>query len=191
MQKLAAAALGVAAILVPGTINAGEQTAKSKLAPSPVEKKEESNFLSFWDGRLVIDVEERIRGEIRENNRDFDSSVHDDNDDSWLLNRFRLGLAVRPVSWLKLYGQTQDSREAFSDRANIPGIHGAEGDDIFDLRQGYVAIGDVKKFQGQWVEALTAYQQSLDIVGKLAASDPGNAGWHSRTCRPAWRRSAT
>ncbi len=45
-----------------------------------VEKKE-VNPLSFWDGRLVLDIEERIRGEIRENNRDFDSSFHDDNDD--------------------------------------------------------------------------------------------------------------
>src|SRR5437879_5390324 len=77
---------------------------------------------------------------------DFDSSVDDDNDDAWLLNRFRLGLAVKPVSWLKIYGQTQDAREAFSDRANIPGVRSAEGDDEFDLRQAYVAIGDTKKF---------------------------------------------
>ena len=83
---------------------------------------------------------------FRENNRDFDSSIDDDNDDAWLLNRFRLGLAVKPVSWLKLYGQTQDMREAFSDRRNIPGVRGAEGDDAFDLRQVYVSLSDVKKF---------------------------------------------
>ena len=68
----------------------------------------DSNFLSFCDGKLVLDLEERIRGEVRENNRDFDSAAHDDNDDSWLLNRFRIGLAFKPVSWLKIYGQTQD-----------------------------------------------------------------------------------
>ncbi|MBA3651470.1 MAG: alginate export family protein [Chthoniobacterales bacterium] len=95
---------------------------------------------------MIFDLEERIRAESRENNRDFDSSAHDDNDDSWLLNRFRLGLAFRPVTWLKLYGQTQDSREAFSDRANVPGIRGAEGDDIFDLRQAYISLGDIKRF---------------------------------------------
>lgn len=100
----------------------------------------------FWNGRLVIDLEERIRGEVRENNRDFDSSLHDDNDDSWLLSRFRVGLACKPVSWLTIYGQAQDSREAFSDRANIPGVRGAEGDDIFDLRQAYIALGNLKKF---------------------------------------------
>lgn len=118
--------------------------------PPPVKKKEtekkEPNPLSFWDGRLVFDLEERIRFEGRNNNRDFNAAVDDDNDDAWLLNRFRLGLAVKPVSWLKLYGQTQDLREAFSDRANIPGVRGAEGDDEFDLRQAYVAIGDTKKF---------------------------------------------
>jgi hypothetical protein len=134
-------------VLLPTELLAGTITAETKdSAPPPVVKKQEKNFLSFWDGRLILDIEERIRGEVRENNRDFDSSVHDDNDDSWLLNRFRLGLAFKPVSWLKIYGQTQDSREAFSDRANIPGVRSAEGDDIFDLRQAYVSLGDAKKF---------------------------------------------
>jgi hypothetical protein len=142
----------LAALMITGlssTLWAGEPVA----SPSPkatkkevkVEKKE-ANPLSFWNGRLVFDIEERVRGEFRENNRDFDSTIDDDNDDAWLLNRFRLGIAVKPVSWLKIYGQTQDVREAFSDRANIPGVRGAEGDDIFDLRQAYIALGDVKKF---------------------------------------------
>ena len=109
--------------------------------PPPVTKIPEGNFLSFWDGRLVIDIEERVRVEWRENTRDFDSSISDDNDDSWILNRFRFGLAVKPVSWLRVYGQSQDSREADSDRANIPGIRSAEGDDQWDLRQGYIALG--------------------------------------------------
>jgi hypothetical protein len=144
--------LGLAAvfsILLPITLTAGDQPDAKSTKPPPVEKKKETkeaSLLSFWDGRLVFDIEERIRGEIRENNRDFDSSINDDNDDSWLLNRFRLGLAVKPVSWLKVYGQMQDVREAFSDRANIPGIHGAEGDDEADLRQAYISLGDVKKF---------------------------------------------
>src|SRR5881275_3119771 len=79
-------------------------------SPPPVKKKEtvklekkEPNPFSFWDGRLVFDLEERVRGEMRENNRDFDAGRHDDNDDAWLLNRFRFGLAVTPVSWLKFY----------------------------------------------------------------------------------------
>jgi hypothetical protein len=124
---------------------AGETPPSNEKQTVKVEKKE-SNPLSFWDGRLVFDLEERVRIEYRENTRDFDSALDDDNDDSWFLNRFRLGLAVKPVSWLKFYGQMQDVREAYSDRANIPGVRGAEGDDAADLRQGYIAIGDVKKF---------------------------------------------
>jgi hypothetical protein len=42
--------------------------------------------------------------------------------------------------------QLQDSREAYSVRPNIPGVQGAEGDDEFDLRQAYIALGDLKKF---------------------------------------------
>ncbi len=130
----------------PDLLLAGDQVPPKSSAPTTTEKKEDPSLLSFWEGRLVFDIEERVRGEIRENNRDFDSSVRDDNDDSWLLNRFRLGLSLKPVSWLKLYGQTQDAREAFSDRSNIPGVRGAEGDDEFDLRQAYIALGDLKKF---------------------------------------------
>ena len=114
-------------------------------APAQIETRaedKETNVLSFFGGRVVFDVEERVRVELRENNRDFDSSVDDDNDDSWLLNRFRIGLALKPVSWLKIYSQTQDAREAFSDRSDIPGVGGAEGDDAFDLRQFFLSIGD-------------------------------------------------
>ncbi len=82
---------------------------------------------------------------MRDNNRDFDSSVDDDNDDAWLLNRFRFGIALKPVGWLKIYAQAQDARKAFSDRANIPGVRGAEGTDAFDLRQAYISIGDLKR----------------------------------------------
>jgi len=146
LRRIALAAALLA--LLPITLTAGDQPDAKATAPPPVEKKEakEKSLLTFWDGRLIVDIEERIRGEVRENNRDFDSSIDDDNDDAWLLNRFRIGLAVKPVSWLKIYGQGQDVREAFSDRANIPGVRGAEGDDAFDLRQAYISLGDVKKF---------------------------------------------
>ena len=81
-------------ILAPLTVRAGDQLAAQPPPPPPVTKIPEGNFLSFWDGRLVIDIEERVRVEWRENCRDFDSSIRDDNDDSWILNRFRFGLAV-------------------------------------------------------------------------------------------------
>jgi hypothetical protein len=179
LNKVLRRRLGIAvavSVLLPMTLTAGDPDAKS-VPPPPIEKKKETketSLLSFWDGRLIFDIEERIRAEIRENNRDFDSSINDDNDDSWLLNRFRLGLAVKPVSWLKVYGQMQDVREAFSDRANIPGIHGAEGDDEADLRQAYISLGDVKRFP----LLLTVGRQSISYGDSRLVADSkwGNFG---------------
>ena len=110
------------------------------------ERKIESPLLSFADGRVQFDVEARARFEVRNNNRDFDDSINDDNDDSWLLTRFRLGVAIKPLPWLKLYAQGQDVREIDSDRPNIPGVRGTEGGDEFDLRLGYVEVANYKAF---------------------------------------------
>ncbi len=186
IRKLTAAALNIAAILTPVTLAAGEQAFESKSTPPTVEKKKESDFLSFCDGRLVIDIEERVRGEVRDNTRDFDSSKVDDNDDSWLLNRFRFGLAVKPVAWLKLYGQSQDSREADSDRTNIPGVRGAEGDDEWDLRQGYAAVGDLKSFP----LLLTFGRQSITYGdGRLVGDSRwGNFGRTFDAIRLRWEK---
>jgi hypothetical protein len=121
--------------------------AKDKVVLEPkIETKPEQKGLVFWDGKLTIDIEERLRFEARDNNRDFDSSINDDNDDSWLLNRARIGIAVKPTSWVKFYAQGQDTREWDSDRPNIPGVHGTEGGDEFDLRQAYVEFADYKQF---------------------------------------------
>lgn len=144
LQRAVTIAIAMTFLLLQGNhLRAGEAVTKTEPAPAP--KPAETSLLSFADGKIVFDVEERVRFEVRNNNRDFDSSVDDDNDDAWLLNRFRFGIAVKPVGWLKIYAQTQDAREAFSDRANIPGVRGAEGTDAFDLRQGYIAIGDLKR----------------------------------------------
>ena len=104
------------------------------------------NPLSFYDGKLTFDVQERIRGELRENNFDFNSANNVATDDVWLLQRFRVGFMVKPDSWLKAYVQGQDTREFESKRKSVPFVLGAEGDDPFDLRQGYVEVGDPAKF---------------------------------------------
>jgi hypothetical protein len=184
--------LGLAAafsILLPLTLTAGEQLDAKSTSPPSVEKKKEAkegSLLSFYDGRIVFDIEERIRGELRENNRDFDSSINDDNDDSWLLNRFRLGLAVKPVSWLKVYGQMQDVREAFSDRANIPGVRGAEGDDEADLRQAYISLGDLKQIDFQ----LTVGRQAISYGDSRLVADSrwGNFGRTFDAVRLRWEK---
>ncbi len=99
------------------------------------------NPLSFAEGRMVFGVENQSRFEYRENTFDFNSGADTTNDDSFFLNRFRLSLQLKPADWLTFYVQGQDSREFGSNRANIPGVLGAEGDNPFDLRQGYVEIG--------------------------------------------------
>ena len=102
-------------------------------APAPVPQPAERKLIT-WD------VQERVRWEIKDNAFDFNSGVRTINDDNWVLNRFRLGIGVQPTDWLKVYAQVQDSREWLSDRADIPGVLGAEGDDSFDLRQAYIEL---------------------------------------------------
>ena len=138
-----------------------EQAAKTIVHPTP------ESPLALFGGALTFDIEERLRFETRNNNRDFDDSINDDNDDSWLLNRFRFGLAVKPSSWLKLYGQLQDTREWNSDRPNTPGIRGTEGDDNFDLRQAYVEFANYKAFP----LGLTIGRQRLSYGGERLIAD--------------------
>jgi hypothetical protein len=125
--------------------------AKSTPPPPPVEKKE-VNPLCFLDGKICFDIQERFRWENRNNNFDFNDAVDSLTDDNWFLNRFRIGVAIKPVDWLKIYAQTQDSREWYSDRPNTPGVMGAEGNDNFDLRQAYVQFGP------KWVNATIGRQ---------------------------------
>src|SRR5712692_5605222 len=121
---------------------AGDTGASSKSPEKVViETKTEVNPLCFGDGKLCFDVQDRVRFEARENTFDFNDSADALTDDSFLLQRFRIGAAFKPVDWLKLYAQGQDTREFFSERPKIPGALGAEGYDIFDLRQAYIQLG--------------------------------------------------
>ena len=135
-------ALLATAILTSAAAFAGETVAKSTGPIAAIE----TNPLSFYGGMFTFDVQERLRLEIRENNFDFNDALDSLTDDGWLLQRFRIGLMIKPTSWLKIYAQTQDSREIDSDRPDFPGQLGAEGDDSFDLRQGYLEFGNAKEF---------------------------------------------
>ena len=130
----------IAALLLAGLASAfgGSVELASKAVAPPVT---ETNPFCFFHEQLCLDLQERARVEIRDNNYDFFNGHNDINDDTWLLNRFRLGVLWKPASWLRFYVQGQDSREFESKRPNIPGAMGAEGDDNFDLRQAYVEIG--------------------------------------------------
>lgn len=107
----------------------------------PVQPKPPENPLSFYDGKLIFDFQERLRFEIRDNNFDFNNGVNALTDDSWLLQRARLGMKITPNDWFSFYVQGQSSFEIDSDRPNIPGVLGAEGDDPIDLRQAYIKLG--------------------------------------------------
>jgi hypothetical protein len=122
----------------------GSAIAGQSVKPEP-KKADAPPLLSFADGKIVFDVDERLRWEVRDNNFDFNRKVNAVTDDGWLLQRFRLGMMLKPVPWLKIYAQAQDSREFFVGRPLIPGASGAEGDDSFDLRQAYIEISDYSK----------------------------------------------
>jgi hypothetical protein len=136
--------------------------------PSVRLEKKAAPLLSFYDGRVAFDVEERTRYEVRSDTRDFNDASNDANDDSWLVHRFRLGVRLKPAKWLNFYLQGQDTREWDSDRANIPGVTGTEGGDTFDLRQGYLELGDLKRFP----LSLTLGRQSLIWGDGRLVGDP-------------------
>ncbi|MEI6723916.1 MAG: alginate export family protein, partial [Betaproteobacteria bacterium] len=145
-------------------------------APKKTETKpaDDKSALTFANGMLTLDLEERLRWEVRDNTRDFNRATNDVRDDGWVLNRFRLGIAFRPSPWVKIYAQTQDTREWFGQRGNVPGVNGVEGGDYFDLRQAYIELGNLKEFP----LSLTVGRQALDYGDNRLVADSkwGNFG---------------
>lgn len=133
---------------------------KKAVAPAVVEPASHK-----W---IRFDVDDTLRFEAFNNSRDFDDSINDDQDDTWLLNRFRFGLTIQPAKWLKVYGQMQDTREWDSDRVNTPGIRGNQGDDNFDLRQAYLELADYESFP----LGLIVGRQSVSYGDKRLIADP-------------------
>ena len=122
---------------------AGDVAHSQKQVPKP---KDTVSPLSFANGKVIVDFEERFRWELRDENFDFNNSLDAPTDDDWFLQRARVGIRISPTNWLRIYGQAQDAREIYSDRADFPGLLAAEGDDSFDFRQGWIEIGDPKVF---------------------------------------------
>jgi len=106
----------------------------------------DSNPLSLADGKLVFDVQERLRLENQSNMYDFNSHVDSLTDEAFLLQRARLGMLVTPTTWVRAYAQGQDTRQFFAKVDNVPYVLGSSGDDNVDLRQGYIEAGDLKEF---------------------------------------------
>lgn len=166
LRRWSGGLLGAALLLQPVTTTlAGESSGKASKNPTPVAPPP-SNPLSFADGKVVFDFEEKLRFEFRENNFDFNSANNALTDDSWLLEHTRLGLMLKPTPWFKFYVQGQDAREFDSDRPNVPGVLGAEGDDTFDFRQLYIELGQQKGLSFKVGRQLLSYGDER-LIGPL------------------------
>ncbi|NJL18794.1 MAG: alginate export family protein [Bdellovibrionaceae bacterium] len=128
--------------------------AVSPARTTPEAKLKESCFdwrpgdpMKFSDGRLIFDVQNRLRMELRNNTFDFNDSINGAQDDTFLLQRFRIGAQFKPLDWLAFYASGQDARELFSeDRPDTPFVFASEGDDTFDLREAFVEVGNLAEF---------------------------------------------
>lgn len=120
--------------------------AKNSVPSILADKKPQTDPWVFYDGKLSLSVQERLRWEIRDNNFDFDSTKNALTDDDYFQQRFRIGLTAHPSEEISLMGEGQDARELNSKRPKQPGVLGAEGDNPFDLRQSWILLGDIKKF---------------------------------------------
>jgi Alginate export len=86
--------------------------------------------------------------------------------DSYLLGRTRFDLAIKPLPWLKFFGEAQDARAYFQ---NVP--HPVPSyQDTWDIRQAFVQIGDAKNGP----IALTAGRQELNLGDERLV---GSSNW--------------
>lgn len=167
LRRWSGGLLSAALLLYPVTRTlAGESPSKASKNPITPVAAPPSNPLSFADGKVVFDFEEKLRYEFRENNFDFNSANDALTDDGWLLEHTRLGLMLKPTPWFKFYVQGQDAREFDSDRPNVPGALGSEGDDTFDFRQLYFEFGQQKGFSLKLGRQLLSYGDER-LIGPL------------------------
>lgn len=89
----------------------------------------------------------------------------EDNDQDFLLQRYRFSTGIRPTAWLYFYGEVQDSR-AFGYKNPDASVR-----DPFDLRQAFAVIGK----EGGWWD-LKAGRQRLAYGSErlLGAAEWGN-----------------
>lgn len=128
--------------------------------------------LSFDEGHGSIDIIERLRFEDRQNNFDFNSAASAPTDDSWFVQRLRLGLSYGNSPDWSLRIQLQDAREFDSNRPKVPFILGAEGNEYLNLRLASVTWGDPKKSP----VTFTLGRQLLAIGGERLV---GSSEWNN------------
>jgi predicted porin len=124
---------------------------------------------------LFYDFELKGRMESRTNNFDFNDSIDSLTDDTWLLYRSRVGLGYKFSDNFRIYAQGQDAREIDSDRPDIPGALGAEGNDPFDLRQLWFEVGNEKKGASLKVGRQQLLYGDQRLLGPLEWNNLGRA----------------
>ncbi len=98
--------------------------------------------LPSWIG---FGLEERFRAEGMEN-----QSFKRNNDDNYLLNRWRFLMQIKPTSWLRIVGQMQDARAFLQQPPLQP-----PNTNRFDLKLAYAEVGDPEH---QWVSVRVGRQ---------------------------------
>ena len=98
--------------------------------------------LPAWIG---FGLEERLRAESMVN-----QSFKRDNVDTYLLNRWRFLVQIKPASWLRLVGQLQDARAWWQQPPLQP-----PNTNRFDLKLAYAEFGDPAK---QWISVRVGRQ---------------------------------
>jgi hypothetical protein len=88
--------------------------------------------LPYW---LRFSGEERLRMEGFEN-----GAFKPNAGDLYLLQRVRFNMKIQPVWWVKVFVQSQDSREFFKNQVPAPPYQST-----WDLRQAYGELGDMEK----------------------------------------------
>ncbi|HWY45793.1 MAG TPA: alginate export family protein [Bryobacteraceae bacterium] len=95
------------------------------------------------------------------------SGFKPNNSTSYLLNRFRLGVIVQPVSWFKLVAQVQDARSFL-----LSPPLGPPNNVRWDLKTAYVQFGDSENHP----VSLTIGRQLLDYNSTIIA----NSEWRNQ-----------
>ena len=98
--------------------------------------------LPSWIG---FGLEERFRAEGMEN-----QSFKRNNDDNYLLNRWRFLMQIKPTSWLRIVGQMQDARAWLQQPPLQP-----PNTNRFDLKLAYAEFGDP---ENQWISVRVGRQ---------------------------------
>jgi hypothetical protein len=107
-------------------------------------------------------LEERLRWEGMEN-----QSFKPNNDDNYLLNRWRFLMQIKPTNWLRIVGQLQDARAWFQQPPLQP-----PNTNRFDLKLAYAEVGDPEH---HWI-SVRAGRQLINYNNTILA----NSEWRDQ-----------